>query len=72
MGGKRPWEEHGRVLGLGLAVHVGVLRDTVIRGTRIKCEVRKCENGQRIKCEIESAKWGCENMYKMRKCEKMI
>jgi len=32
--------------------------------------MRKCENGQRIKCEIESAKWRCENMYKMRKCEK--
>jgi len=27
----------------------------------------KCENGQRIKCETESAKWRCENMYKMRK-----
>jgi len=30
-------------------------------------KMRKCENGQRIKCEIESAKWRCENMYKMRK-----
>ena len=29
--------------------------------------MRKCENGQRIKCEIESAKFRCENMYKMRK-----
>ena len=37
---------------------------------RIKCEVRKCENGQRIKCETESAKWRCENMYKMHKIEK--
>jgi len=33
-------------------------------------KMRKCENGQRIRCEIESAKWRCENMYKMRKCEK--
>jgi len=33
-------------------------------------KMRKCENGQRIKCEIESAKWGCENMHKMRKREK--
>ena len=32
--------------------------------------MRKCENGQRIKCEIESAKLRCENMNKMRKCEK--
>jgi len=32
--------------------------------------MRKCENKQRIECEMESAKWGCENMYKMRKCEK--
>jgi len=33
-------------------------------------KMRTCENGQRIQCEIESAIWRCENMYKMRKCEK--
>ena len=33
-------------------------------------KMRKCEDGQRIICDIESAKWRCENMYKMRKCEK--
>jgi len=35
-------------------------------------KMRKCENGQRIRCEIESAKWRCENMYKMWKWEKRI
>ena len=53
-----------------LQYHKLVGYSTVLTAARIKCEVRKCENGQCIKCEIESAKWGCENMYKMRKCEK--
>jgi len=33
-------------------------------------KMRKCENKQCIECEMESAKWGCESMYKMRNCEK--
>ena len=33
-------------------------------------KMRKCKNKQRIECEMELAKWGCENVYKMRKCEK--
>jgi len=33
-------------------------------------KTRKCDNRQRIICDMESAKWRCKNMYKMRKCEK--
>jgi len=35
-------------------------------------KMRKCEIESRIKCEFECAKMRCENMYKMRKCEKKI
>jgi len=35
-------------------------------------KMRKCEIEPRIKCEFDSAKLWCENMYKMRKCEKWL